>query len=118
MQIKRSELTKTKYKLSISSDQATLDNIKTHVLRRLATNQVKLPGFRAGKAPLSLVEKNIDQNLLQSEFLDEAVNRMYTQAIKAEKISIRSGTLSFNHTTTSLEFIFLPPIEKVFFFYF
>ena len=86
MQIKRSELTKTKYKLSISSDQATLDNIKTHVLRRLATNQVKLPGFRAGKAPLSLVEKNIDQNLLQSEFLDEAVNRMYTQAIKAEKI--------------------------------
>lgn len=86
MQVKRTNLTKTKLKLTVSSDQVTLDNVKAHVLKKLAASHVKLPGFRAGKAPLSLVEKNVDQNLLQSEFLDEAVNRMYTQTIRAEKI--------------------------------
>ena len=86
MQIKRTALTNTKVKLAITSDQATLDTIKAHVLKHLASEHVKLPGFRAGKAPLSLVEKSVDQNLLQSEFLDEAVNRMYAQAIRAEKI--------------------------------
>jgi len=86
MQVKKTSVTNTKFKLSITSDQATLDSIKTHVLKHLAAQHVKLPGFRAGKAPLSLVEKQVDQNLLQSEFLDEAVNRMYGQAIKAEGI--------------------------------
>jgi len=86
MQVKKLAISDTRVKLSIVADQATLDTIKNQVLKHLAAQHVKLPGFRAGKAPLALVEKHVDPSLLQSEFLEEAVNRMYSQAIRAEKI--------------------------------
>lgn len=86
MQVKKLPLSNTSVKLSIVADQATLDVVKAHVLKHLAAQHVKMPGFRAGKAPLALVEKQVDPSLLQSEFLDESLNRMYLQAIKAEDI--------------------------------
>jgi trigger factor len=63
-----------------------LDSVKTEVLTHLAKDHVKIQGFRTGKAPLSLVEKNVDQQLLQSEFLDSALNRAYGQALDEQKL--------------------------------
>ncbi len=51
------------------------------------SKDVKVPGFRPGKAPSSLVEKNISSSLLQSEFLDEAINQLYVNSI--QKVSLR-----------------------------
>ncbi|HSX53359.1 MAG TPA: trigger factor [Patescibacteria group bacterium] len=86
MQLIKTYLSDTRIKLDISADQKLIDGIKTVVLRHLAKDHVKLPGFRSGKAPLSMVEKSVDQELLHSEFLDEAVNRLYVQAMQAEKL--------------------------------
>ncbi|HSX44338.1 MAG TPA: trigger factor [Candidatus Saccharimonadales bacterium] len=86
MRIQRTNPSDTKTELTISADQAFLDNIKQQTLKHLSAKHVKLPGFREGKAPLSLVEKNTDPEQLQSEFLEEAVNRMYVEAIKAEQL--------------------------------
>src|SRR3990167_2247398 len=91
MQVKKLAISDTRVKLSIVADQATLDTIKNPVLKHLAAQHVKLPGFRAGKAPLALVEKHVDPSLLQSEFLEEAVNRMYSQAIRARSEERRVG---------------------------
>ena len=57
------------------ADQALLQEVKQLVLRHLAKH-VKTQGFRQGKAPLSLVEKQLDPATLQTEFLDEALNRL------------------------------------------
>ena len=86
MQVKTTKLTDTKFKLTVTADQQLLDNVKQQVLRHLGSKHVKLPGFRAGKAPLNLIEKHVDPNLMQQEFLEEAVNRMYVQAVKSENI--------------------------------
>lgn len=86
MQVKRTNKSETNVELELTADQAFLTNVKTLTLKHLASKHVKLPGFREGKAPLGLVEKNVDPAQLQSEFLEEAVNRMYVEAIKAEDL--------------------------------
>ena len=86
MQVKISNLSGTKFKLSIIPTQSEIDSVKQSTLRHLGAKHVKLSGFRPGKAPLNLIEKNVDQNLLQSEFLEEAVNKFSLKAIQQENI--------------------------------
>lgn len=85
MQLKTIKNSDTEIKLVITADQSNLAPIKDHVLKRLA-GTVKLAGFRAGKVPLALVEKNIDQQLLQQEVMEEALNKLYGQAVREEKL--------------------------------
>ena len=75
----------TNLKLQITADQALLDAIKTVAISRLGRN-LKLQGFRPGKAPLHLIEKQLDRQLLQSEFLETAVNRLYVDAVQDKKL--------------------------------
>ena len=85
MRIKKTSTNPTNIKLTITADPEFLEKTKNHVLRHLA-GEVKLPGFRSGKAPLGLVEKSTDSNVLQSRFMDEAINRMYSDAVRAESL--------------------------------
>src|SRR5581483_1547163 len=87
MKVSRESLSPTKLKLTVIADQPALDDLKAIVLKRLSSN-VKVPGFRAGKAPAELVEKQLDDSLVQSEFLNEAVNQLFEQAIKSEKLKV------------------------------
>ena len=85
MQVTKQTTSPTNVKLTIVADAARLETIKQSVLQRLAQN-LKLQGFRPGKAPLNLVEKSVDQNVLQTEFLEQAVNELYVEAIDQEKV--------------------------------
>jgi trigger factor len=85
MQISRDTIDETTTKLTIAADQANLDQIKQLVLNNLGRD-VKVAGFRAGKAPLNLLEKQLDPSTLQSEFMEQAVNRLYIEAIQQEKL--------------------------------
>ena len=86
MQVKKDYTNPTTVKLVVTADQAELDNIKQSVLTRLSKSSVKLQGFRKGKAPLALVEKQIDPSQLQSDFLETAVNQLYVEAIDQEQV--------------------------------
>jgi trigger factor len=85
MQVKRTNSSDTEVVLEIKATESELQNIKNTVLGKLSHN-VKLPGFREGKAPASLIEKNLDQSVLQTEFLEEAVSQIYPQAIISESL--------------------------------
>lgn len=85
MNVKRTNKSETEVTLAITATATDLNSIKQHVLKRLA-GDVKMQGFRKGTAPLALVEKNIDQNLLQTEFLDEAMTHLYSTAAQEEKL--------------------------------
>ncbi len=85
MQVKRTNISETEVSLTVVTSDTELQTIKEGVLTKLARS-VKLPGFREGKAPLSLVEKNVDESALQSEFLEEAINQLYPQAVLSEKL--------------------------------
>lgn len=85
MQVQRTSISPTKVKLSIEADQLLLEDTRTQVLRRLARN-VKVQGFRQGKAPLPIVEKNLDPSTYQSEFIDAALNRMYSETLVEQQL--------------------------------
>ncbi len=85
MQATRTNLSDTKVKLTIVADQAELDNAKQQTLRALAKD-MRLPGFRAGKAPLNLVEKSANPNVLHQEFLDRVMNAVYGAALDAKNL--------------------------------
>ncbi len=125
MQAKKSFSNPTTVKLAITAEDADLSHIKTEVLTRLSKRGVKLPGFRSGKAPLNLVEKQIDRSLLQSEFLEAAINELYSEAISKEKVrpiaqpevSIKKfvpfPTLEFEATVEAVGEIKLPDYKKI-----
>lgn len=83
MQVSLKPISDTITKVTISADAKDLAVMKKHVVEKLAP-RVKMPGFRAGKVPMELVEKQLDVNTLQAEVLDEAVNHYYGDAM-AEK---------------------------------
>src|SRR5579884_1463098 len=89
MQVTKETPSATQVKLTVKANPDELASIKKVVLKRLG-QEVKLPGFRAGKAPAELVEKQLNSETYQAEFLNEAVNQLFMQAIKNESVKLTS----------------------------
>jgi trigger factor len=85
MKLKVERPTETQADIIVSAEPEELARIKNRVLKKLAP-RVKLAGFRAGKAPIEMIEKNVDQQLFQSEFIDDAINTLYIAALKEERL--------------------------------
>jgi len=85
MHITRTNPKDTEAVLTITANEADLSPLKQRTLKKLAKN-MKLAGFREGNVPLNLVEKNVDQQAFQSEFLDEALNKLYSAALDQENL--------------------------------
>lgn len=86
MQVRVTSRNTTKPSLYVVADDNQLEGLKNAALTRLNNQNSKLPGFRAGKAPLSLIEKRLDPNVLQQEFIELAINRLYVQALQSENL--------------------------------
>lgn len=85
MQVTTKKLSDTKVQLTLEADAKLMEQAKQQTLRALARD-MRLPGFRPGKAPLQLVEKNANPNVLQTDFLERAMNTLYGQALDQEKL--------------------------------
>lgn len=83
MRIKKTFTTENEVTVTITVETRELAPIKDRVVAKLG-RQVRLPGFRQGKAPAAILERNLDQNQLQTEVIEEAINTMYVQAMNAE----------------------------------
>src|SRR5205814_5122863 len=75
----------TKVNLVITIDAKELDPIKKHTLGHFSEG-VKIPGFRSGTAPASILEKHVDANELANDTVNHAVNHFYGQAMKSENL--------------------------------
>ncbi|HEV7454736.1 MAG TPA: trigger factor [Candidatus Saccharimonadales bacterium] len=85
MQVTKKNLTDTSVQLTLVADADLLKAAKQETLQSFA-GSLKLPGFREGKAPLSIVEKQVDQARLQSEFVEHALQRLYLAALEQENL--------------------------------
>ena len=85
MHITKKNLTPTKLELTLAADEKLLASVKAKVLAELARD-TNIAGFRKGHAPAAMVEKSVDQNLLQSRFLDAALNELYGAGLRQEQI--------------------------------
>lgn len=85
MKVKKEELKKSRAKLYVEVEPKELAGYFRAVYEKLATD-VKIDGFRAGKAPYKMVEGVLGYNRLLSEGLDEALNKSYNQAVAETKL--------------------------------
>ena len=79
------QLSDTKVELTITVDKKALDDAQQVALTKLAKN-MKIPGFRKGKAPVSVVLKHVDQNALAQQTLDDALSKAVSEAFTLEGI--------------------------------
>lgn len=87
MQVTRNNISKTKVELTIILGLEELIHAKEHELRLQAKN-MKVTGFRQGKAPLSIVEKKIDDNQLQASVINHAINDFYVKAVEQQNLRV------------------------------
>jgi trigger factor len=86
MQVQKTSSTSTSAVVKVSLDSQELGTVKQHVLTKHFAKNVNVAGFRTGKAPLELLEKNVDQQRLASEVLEHAVNDYYVSAMQQENL--------------------------------
>ena len=78
-------LSDTKVSLTITVGALELGEAEQVALAKLSKT-TKVPGFRAGKVPASIVAKHVDPNALQEQSLDAALNRAVAEAFVKEKL--------------------------------
>lgn len=114
MQVTREQVNPTTVKLTIVPGPSELEEVKEHVLRDFNRSRVRVPGFRSGKAPLALVEKNADPNALQSEFIDHALNTFYGRALDEEHVrAVAQPEVTINKFVPFTVFEFTAQVEAI-----
>ncbi|MGD8374254.1 MAG: trigger factor [Candidatus Woesebacteria bacterium] len=81
----RKNNSESKVTLSVILDASDLELIKPKTIARLS-KKLKVSGFRPGKIPANVAEKNLDANLLGMEIAEDAINKFIVDVLEAEKI--------------------------------
>jgi trigger factor len=85
MHISKDQTNDTLINLTFSLNEADLSPFKQAALKKMARD-LKIDGFRPGKVPAAVVEKNVDPSLLQTEVIEMAVNDSYGKALDEHAI--------------------------------
>ncbi|MFN0029926.1 MAG: trigger factor [Acidimicrobiales bacterium] len=76
-----------KVKLLIEVDATEIDSQVDAAFKRLA-QQVKLPGFRPGKAPRKVLEARMGTGIARQDALRESLPEYYAEAIKEHEVDV------------------------------
>lgn len=85
MKTKLKNISDVKVELTISLGAEELKAAEQVALTKLA-KEVKIEGFRKGKAPLEMVASQVDPNLLNQETLENALSKSVAEAFLKEKV--------------------------------
>lgn len=78
-------LSDTKVELTITLGEQELKDAELVALGKIA-RELKVPGFRKGKVPVSVAAKNVDPNTLGQQTLDDALSKAVSEAFVGEDI--------------------------------
>lgn len=78
-------LSDTKVQLTIALGAEELAAAEQVALTKLARD-LKVPGFRKGKVPVSVAAKHVDPNALQEQVLENAISKAVAEAFMNEKL--------------------------------
>jgi trigger factor len=82
--------TDTEVQFTIAVPEHELASIKKEVFEHLRV-KVKAAGFRPGKAPDMIVERDLGSAAVQSEFIEHVLQHVYAPAVKELKLQIVSN---------------------------
>ncbi|MGH9181305.1 MAG: trigger factor [Acidimicrobiales bacterium] len=78
-------------KLSVEVDEAEFDKALDQAFRRIA-REVRIPGFRPGKAPRRLIEARVGSEAARQEALRESLPGFYAQALREADLDVIAST--------------------------
>lgn len=87
METKVEKLENNLVKLDIEIDAETAEKEYNKACKRLA-QRVNIPGFRKGKAPRAILEKNIGQDSIKHDVLDALLPSAFSEAIQKNDLNI------------------------------
>jgi trigger factor len=79
------EIGKNKVRLTVEVPQADVDKLVGRTYRRLA-QEVKVPGFRPGKAPRAVIDQRLGRDFVRNEALRELLPEFYSEALKSSDL--------------------------------
>ena len=71
--------------LEVEVDEKRVEEAIERVFRKVA-QQIRVPGFRAGRAPRRVVENRVGKDYLRWEALDELIPEVYAEAIRENNL--------------------------------
>jgi trigger factor len=81
------EVGKNKVKLTVEVPLADVEKIMSQTYKRLAA-EVKVPGFRPGKAPRAVIDQRLGRDFVRSEALKDLLPDLYAEAVRSEDIDV------------------------------
>ena len=76
-----------KVKLSVEVDEAEIDKALDSAFKRIA-QEVRIPGFRPGKAPRRILEARLGSDVARQEALREALPDWYARAVEEHEVDV------------------------------
>ncbi len=74
-------------KLTVEVDQETFDEAIEQAFRKIA-QEVRVPGFRKGKAPRPVLESHIGTEYARAQALEDAIPGYYADAVRSEAVDV------------------------------
>lgn len=81
MEIEKVYLEEHRVRLTIKVSAEQMDKAKRRAAKKLA-RQVRIPGFRPGKAPYNVVVRTVGENAILEEAIDLVLDEVYPQALE------------------------------------
>ena len=81
------ELEDNKVKLSVEVDEQEFETALDATFRKIA-REVRVPGFRPGKAPRKLLEARLGEGVARGEALRDAIPDYYAQAVREHDVDV------------------------------
>lgn len=81
------EVGKNKVRLTIEVPHADVDKLLGRTYRRLA-QEVRVPGFRPGKAPRAVIDQRLGKDFVRNEALKELLPEFYAEAVQSSDLDV------------------------------
>jgi len=103
-------LPESRVQLDIEVEQDRVQQSVDAAYRRLAP-RAKVPGFRPGKAPRSVIEKYLGRDRLMNEALDKLLPDVYNEAIESEDVDAIAQPTLDGLELDPVRFKFIVPVR-------
>lgn len=107
--VENTEKHKVKLTIEVPADEFDQDLNRTY---RSIANQVKIPGFRKGKVPKTIIDAQIGRDVVLDEFVSASVPTYFRQAVSDEELApIGDPEIDLEQLEPGKPFVFTATVE-------
>ena len=110
MQVTSEKLENSLVQLDIAVEEDRMSSAMDRAVSKIS-KQVKIPGFRSGKAPRNIIEQHVGKGAIFQEAIEELIPSLYTEAVESESIDAIDQPEIELISTEPLEYRAIVPVK-------